>query len=102
MEESVYPWFCLTPKMMEVIASYSGVVYFIDANRCSVKANGIMITIGRKYDSWLATSSSQRFYDWAGKFGKPIKRGEVVRLSELQMYSALCYIGSTKISEEEK
>ena len=93
-------WFCLTPNMLNDIASCSGNVYFIDAARCSVKMNGVMVRIQRIGNDWFASSSSPQFYNVVVRHtGKPSKRGTVIRMSEIQMFGVITYI--SKISPEE-
>lgn len=90
-------WFCLTPNMLNVIASCSGNVYFIDAARCSVKMNGMMVRIQRIGNAWLASSSSPEFYNLAVRYTSSLsKRGTVIRMNETQMFGVIacvCKIG---------
>lgn len=93
-------WFCLTPNMLNAIASCSGIVYFIDAARCSVKINGVMVRIQRIGNDWFASSSSPEFYDLVVRYiSKPSKRGTVIRMNEIQMLGVITYI--CKIDPEE-
>lgn len=93
-------WFVLSPNMLKAIASCAGNVYFVDASRCAVKMNGVVIHILRGGDEWYVSSPSQRFYDLVGRYGKPTKRGSLVYLTELQMFGVITYLA--KIGEEEK
>lgn len=93
-------WFCLTPNMLNAIASCSGIVYFIDAARCSVKINGVMVRIQRIGNDWFASSSSPEFYNLVVRhISKPPKRGTVIRMNEIQMFGVITYI--CKIDREE-
>lgn len=93
-------WFCLTPNMLNVIASCSGNVYFIDAARCSVKMNGVMVRIQRIGNEWFASSSSPEFYSLVVRhISRPSKRGTVIRMNEIQMFGVITNI--CKISPEE-
>lgn len=93
-------WLCLTPNMLNVIASCSGNVYFIDAARCSVKMNGVMVKIQRIGNDWFTSSSSPQFYNVAVRYtSKPSKRGTVIRMNEIQMLGVITYI--CKIDPEE-
>lgn len=93
-------WLCLTPNMLNAIASRSGNIYFIDAARCSVKVNGVMVRIQRIGNEWFASSSSPRFYNvTVSHTGKPSNRGTVVRMNEIQMFGVITYI--CKINPEE-
>jgi hypothetical protein len=87
-------WFCLTPNMLNVIASCSAIVYFVDPSRCVVKMNGIKVSIVRDTNEWFAGSTSQAFYDLLVRCGKSSSRGDVVRLSELQMFGVLTHIAN--------
>lgn len=93
-------WFCLTPNMLNVISSCSGNVYFVDASRCAVKMNGIVINLLRKGNDWFVSSSSKRFYDLVGRYGKSVKRGFPVNLTEIQMFGVITYICKIKPEEE--
>ena len=88
-------WLCLSPNMLQVIASCSGIVYFVDPSRCVVKMNGIKVSILRDTNEWLAGSTSQSFYDLLVRCGKSASRGDVVRLSELQMFGVLTHIANS-------
>ena len=93
-------WFCLTPNMLNAIASCSGNVYFIDAARCSVKMNGVMVKIQRIGNDWFASSPSPQFYNAVVRHtSRPSKRGTVIRMNEIQMFGVITYI--CKISPEE-
>lgn len=95
-------WICLTPNMLNAIASCSGNIYFIDAARCSVKMNGVMVKIQRIGNDWFASSSSPQFYNVTVRHtGKPSKRGTVIRMNEIQMFGVITYICKIN-SEEEK
>ena len=83
---------CLTRNMLGAIASCSGNVYFVDASRCAVKMNGVMVKIQRVGNDWLASSPNRLFYDLVGRYGKSIKRGTAVRLAEVQMLGVITYI----------
>lgn len=85
-------WLCLSPNMLDVIASCSGIVYFVDRSRCSVKINGIVINLFRSCNEWYVKSSSQQFYDLILCYGKAWKRGSLIRLTELQMFGVLTHI----------
>lgn len=85
-------WLCLSPNMLDVIASCSGIVYFVDRSRCSVKINGIVINLFRSCNDWYVKSSSQQFYDLILRYGKTWKRGSLIRLTELQMLGVLTCI----------
>lgn len=87
-------WLCLTPDMMRVIASCSGIVYFVDPSSCVVKMNGIKVSIVRDINDWFTGSASQSFYDLLVRHGKSASRGDVVRLSELQMFGVLTRIAN--------
>ena len=93
-------WLCLTPSMLNGIASCSGNVYFVDASRCAVKMNGIVINILRKGNEWLVSSSSKRFYDLVERHGKLAKRGFTVHLTENQMFGVITYICNIRLEEE--
>lgn len=94
-------WSCLTPNMLNVIASCSGIVYFINASRCSVKMNGLMVKIQRVGNEWFASSSNERFYDLMGRHsGKRFTRGSVIQMNEIQMFNALTYICNINPEEE--
>ena len=93
-------WLCLTPIMLNAIASCSGNVYFVDASRCAVKMNGIVINLLRKGNDWFVSSSSKRFYDLVGRYGKSVKRGFLVQLTEIQMFSVITYICNINLEEE--
>lgn len=93
-------WFILTPNMLNAIASCSGNIYFIDAARCSVKMNGVMVKIQRIGNDWFASSPSPQFYNVAVRHvSKPAKRGTVIRMNEIQMFGVITYI--CKINPEE-
>lgn len=92
-------WLCLSPNMLEVIASCSGIVYFIDPSRCAVKANGYKVDILRNSNEWYVASSSKRFYDLLGRYGKSASRGDVACLNELQMFGVLTYIATKNGAE---
>ena len=93
-------WLCLTPNMLNAIASCSGNVYFIDAARCSVKMNGMMVRIQRIGNDWFASSSSPQFYNVVVRhISRPSKRGTVIRMNETQMFGVIAYI--CKINAEE-
>lgn len=85
-------WFVLSPNMLKVIASCAGIIYFVDASRCTVKMNGVMVSILRGGDEWYVTSTSQRFYDLVGRYGKSTNRGDVIYLNELQMFGVITYL----------
>lgn len=85
-------WLCLSPNMLDVIASCSGIVYFVDRSRCSVKINGIVINLFRSCNDWYVKSSSQQFYDLILRYGKTCKRGSLIRLTEMQMLGVLTCI----------
>lgn len=85
-------WLCLSPNMLEVISSCSGIVYFVDRSRCSVKMNGIVINLFRSCDEWYVKSSSKQFYDLILRYGKTWKRGSLIHLTELQMFDVLTRI----------
>lgn len=94
-------WFCLTPNMLDAIASRSGIIYFIDAARCCVKINGVMVKIQRIGNDWFASSSSPQFYNLVVRHaGKPSKRGTMIRMNEIQMFGVITYI--CKINPEEE
>ena len=93
-------WLCLTPNMLNAIASCSGNVYFVDSSRCAVKMNGIVINILRKGKGWFVSSSSKRFYDLVGRYGKSAKRGFPVHLTEIQMFGVITYICNIRLEEE--
>lgn len=94
-------WFCLTPNMLTAIASCSGIVYFINVSRCSVKMNGLMVKIQRVDNEWFASSSNERFYDLVAKHsGTRFSRGSVIQMNEIQMFGVLTYI--CKINPEEE
>jgi hypothetical protein len=86
--------------MLNVIASRSGNVYFVDASRCAVKMNGIVISLLRKGNEWFVSSSSKRFYDLVGRYGKSAERGFPVHLTEIQMFGVLTYICNIRPEEE--
>ena len=93
-------WFCLTPNMLNAIASCSGNVYFIDAARCSVKMNGVMVRIQRIGNDWFASSSSPQFYNVVLRHtGKPSKRGTVIRMNEIQMFGVITNICKINLEE---
>lgn len=93
-------WLCLTPNMLNSISSCSGIIYFIDATRCIVKMNGVMVKIQRIGNDWFTSSSSPQFYNVAARYtSKPSKRGTVIRMNEIQMLGAITYI--CKINPEE-
>lgn len=93
-------WLCLTPNMLDAIALCSGNVYFVDASRCAVKMNGVMVKIQRVGNDWFVSSPSQLFYDLVGRYGKSTKRGTVIRLAEIQMFGVLTYICNIRPEEE--
>lgn len=99
-EEMMSSWLCLTPNMLDAIASCSGNVYFVDASRCAVKMNGVMIKIQRVGNDWFVTSPNQLFYDLVGRCGKSTKRGTAVILTEIQMFGAITYICKIRPEEE--
>lgn len=93
-------WFCLTPNMLNAISSCSGNVYFVDASRCSVKMNGVMVRIQRIGNEWFASSSSPRFYNVTVRHtSKPSNRGTVVQMNEIQMLGVITYICKTNPEE---
>lgn len=93
--------FCLTANMLNAIASCSGIVYFINASRCSVKMNGLMVKIQRVGNEWFTSSSNERFYDLVVRHsGKRFTRGSVIQMNEIQMFGVLTYI--CKINPEEE
>lgn len=92
-------WLCLSPNMLDVISSCAGNVYFVDRSRCAVKMDGIVVNLLRRCDEWYVTSSSKRFYDLVGRYGKSTKRGDLIRLSELQMIGVLKYMAKTNGAE---
>lgn len=86
-------WFCLTLNMLNAIASCSGNVYFIDAARCAVKMNGVVVRIQRIGNDWFASSSSPEFYNLVVRHtSKPCKRGTAIRMNEIQMFGVITYI----------
>lgn len=94
-------WFCLTPNMLNAIASCSGIVYFINSSRCYVKMNGLMVKIQRVGNEWFASSSNERFYDLVVRDnGKRFTRGSVIQMNEIQLFGVLTYI--CKINPEEE
>lgn len=94
-------WSCLTPIMLNAIASCSGIVYFINASRCSVKMNGLMVKIQRVGNEWFASSSNERFYDLVVRDnGKRFTRGSVIQMNESQMFNVLTYICNINPEEE--
>lgn len=82
-------YLCLTPIMLKVIASCSGIVYFVEPMRCTVKMNGVLIEILRMGDDWLVKSSCQPVYDFMGRYGKSVRRGLLISLNETQLFSVL-------------
>lgn len=92
-------WLCLSPNMLQVIASCSGIVYFVDASRCAIKMNGFKIDVLRGGDEWYVASTSKRFYDLVGRYGKSTNRGDVIYLNELQMLGVLTYMAKTNGAE---
>lgn len=94
-------WFCLTPNMLVAIASCSGIVYFINASRCSVKMNGLMVKIQRVGNEWFASSSNERFYDLVVRYnGTKFTRGSVIQMNEIQMIDVLILICNIRPEEE--
>lgn len=94
-------WSCLTPNMLNAIASCSGIVYFINASRCTVKMNGLMVKIQRVDNDWFASSSNERFYDLVVRHsGKRFTRGSVIQMNEIQMFNVLTYICNINPEEE--
>lgn len=94
-------WFCLTPNMLNAIASCSGNVYFINVSRCAVKMNGVMVKIQRVGNEWFASSSNERFYDLLVRhIGKRFTRGAVIQMTEIQMFGVITHI--CKINPEEE
>lgn len=94
-------WSCLTPNMLNAIASRSGIVYFINASRCSVKMNGLMVKIQRVDNDWFASSSNERFYDLVVRYsGKRFTRGSVIQMNEIQMFDVLILICNIRPEEE--
>ena len=92
---------CLTPNMLNAIASCSGIIYFINASRCSVKMNGLMVKIQRVGNEWFASSSNARFYDLLVRHsGTLFTRGAVVQMNEIQMFNVLIYICNINPEEE--
>lgn len=86
----------LTPGMLSAIASCSGNVYFVDASRCAVKMNGIVINLLQRGKGWFVSSSSNRFYDLVGRYGKSAKRGFPVHLTEAQTTAAITCISKIR------
>ena len=92
-------WLCLSPNMLDVISSCAGNVYFVDKSRCAVKMNGTVIHLFRSCDEWYVTSSSQRFYDLIGRYGKACNRGSLIHLTEPQMIGVLTYMAKMNGAE---
>lgn len=90
----------LTPGMLSAIASCAGNVYFVDASRCAVKMNGIVINLLQRGGGWFVSSSSNRFYDLVGRYGKSAKRGIPVHLTEAQASVVIDYISRIRLEED--